>query len=141
MRKILKTDFEKYIISLATKVGSKYKFVIGGKDVWIWFEGQTIVPSDNFINLAIIPVNTSRMAMGCKKHDGLYRFYIYALTVQMCDEIADYLAGLFDDKRIEVTAGTLIDTDVLNVTQRGNRFEDSTHYESIADLAFANWTS
>jgi hypothetical protein len=138
MKAKLKTDFEKYIISLCTKEGPKYYKTLDSIKTYFWFENQTVTPSDAYISLVIIPNPTTRIATGAKHHTGVYRFYVYTTNPLLGDKIVDQLAVLFDEITIE-TVGFRIETELVSTFQRGNKFEQSTHYESIAEITFHHW--
>jgi hypothetical protein len=139
MKAKIKTDFEKHLIAQLTKEGSKYYKTINSLKTYFWFEGQTITPSDNFVNLTIIPSQTERIATGAKYHTGVYRFYCYSTNALNGDKIIDGLSAIIDELTVEQTGGFRIELDVLSTFQRGNKFENSTHYETIADIEFRHW--
>lgn len=139
MKALIKTDFEKYLLTLLTKTGNKFYKTIDTKQVYFWFEGQTIMPSDYFVSLQILPSNTERITTGVKFHTGSYKFFIYALDPLSGDKIVDGLSVLFDELTIEKTAGFRIETDIMNTIQRGNKLSESTHYETIVQLNYFHW--
>lgn len=140
MKAHIKSDFEAHLISLATLEGTKYYINISGTKVYLWFEGQTIEPSDAYINLKIVPTNTTRPAIGIKYHEGYYRFFVYGLSTIHCDKVMDYLSSILDEQIINGANGR-IETGILGTYQRGNRFMGSSLFETIANLTFQHWES
>ena len=139
MKALIKTDFEKYLLTLLTKTGNKFYKTIDTKQVFFWFEGQTITPSDYFVSLQIVSGLTERIAITVKFHIGTYKFYIYAIDALTGDKIVDVLSDLLDEIVVEKTAGFRIETDIMTTAQRGNKLSESTHYETIAELSYHHW--
>ena len=142
MKSQIKTDFETWLIANVLKeaVTNKYYFLVGTAKVYIWFEGQTVTASDQYITLKIVPIDVTRIATGVKMHEGDYQFYIYAKTALMCDKIEDSLATLLEEKTIEQTALFRIELDMWKSFQRGNKFEGSLFYENVAKVGFRYWS-
>jgi len=139
MKALLKTDFEKWLISQLTAEGSLYYLTVDSKKVYFFFEGQSITTKDNFVNLQIRALDTTRIATDAKYHTGTYNFYIYGLSVLMPDKVTDALGDLLDEVLIEETGGFRIELGILSTKYRGNRFQDSTHYENIIEIPYHHW--
>jgi hypothetical protein len=135
----MNTDFEKWFISQLTKEGDKYYFMVGAYKVYVYFEGQTADVTDAFVNMRIVPYDTSIIATGAKYHSGQYTFFIYGINALLPDKITDTLATMLDEKIIEETGGFRIQMGIISTHQRGNKFKGSSHYENIVNIDFQHW--
>jgi len=138
MKSGIKSDFEAWLISQCTADGNKRYLTIESVPAYLWFEGETTESSDQFISLSIVPVDTVRAGVGTKHTSGYYRFDIFSKSPLFGDVAVDYLSSILDDLRVD--NAELTNLDVVKTFQRGNKFEGSTHYETIADINFDSWS-
>lgn len=139
MKASIKIDFEKWLITQMSKDAIGNYFTYDGKKVYVWFEGQTIKPTDYYITLQIWANDTQRVATKTIYHAGTYRFYIYANPVIMADKISDFLASMLNEKIIDINGAFRIETGILKTHQRGNKFAGMDYFENICDIKFEHW--
>jgi len=139
MRALIKTDFEKWLLSQLTEDTEGFYLTVGANKVYFYFEGEDGKTKDAYAKMKVIPLDTTRPATGLKYHTGRYKFFIYGLNALIPDKITDALADIIEEKIIEETGGFRIETELLVTRQRGNKFYGSTHYENIVDIAFHHW--
>ena len=69
MKAQIKSDFEKYLISLMQKDTIGYYLTVENVKVYVYFEGQTIKPMDAYINVTFAPTATERVATDTIYHE------------------------------------------------------------------------
>lgn len=139
MKAQIKSDFEKYLISLMQKDTIGYYLTVDSVKVYVYFEGQTIKPMDAYINVTFAPTDTQRVATDTIYHDGFIRMYTYAKNVLFCDKVGDYLSSILNEKTIDITGQFRIELELFRTKQRGNKFAGMDYFENIFDLDFAHW--
>lgn len=139
MKAQIKSDFEKYLISIMSKDTNGYYFLIDAVKVYLFFEGQTIKPSDAYMTLKIVPLDTERVATDTLYHRGFYRFYAYSKNVLFCDKIGDYLSDILNEQIVDIAGQFRIEMEILKTFQRGNKFAGMDYYENIFDIYFNHW--
>lgn len=136
----VKTDFEKWLIANhLTQEGAKFYFMVGALKVYVYFEGQSSKNEDNFLNLRIVPDDRERVATDTIYSTGKFKFFIYSTNALNPDKITDALIGILDEKTIEHTQGFRIETGIMRTKYRAQKFEESDHYENIAEVGFEHW--
>jgi len=139
MKTLIKTDFEKWLLSQLTEDDIGYFFTVDATKVYVYFEGEDGKTDLAHVRLQIIPSETTRPATGVKYHTGKYKLFIYGVHILLIDKIADALSDMLDEIIIEETQSFRIETGLLSTKTRGNKFYGSNNYESITEIPFYHW--